>query len=102
VEEGREVVGEEGGGGDGVEERLHQKVEQDGGEGAALPNSPARVVEAAGRNDDWTRDHFKEEGGVRLEEEAVEHRGDGVVKGRVKGGGEIDEGEALEGRHVVS
>jgi hypothetical protein len=42
AEEGREVFGEDAGGGEGVEERFEDEVEEGGAEGAALPHAASR------------------------------------------------------------
>jgi hypothetical protein len=65
AEEGREVVGEEAGGGEGVEERLEDEVEEDGAEGAALPH-------AASRSDCHAR--LEEDGAAEEVEEGADER----------------------------
>jgi hypothetical protein len=49
-EDGGEVIGEEASGGEGVEERLEDEVEEDGAEGAALPHA------AHGQDDERAHD----------------------------------------------
>jgi hypothetical protein len=90
--DGGEVVGEEAGIGEGVEERLEDEVEEDGAEGAALRHAAQGQDDLAVRKEDGAAEEVEEGADERVAAEEVKDGLDGAVQERIEGGDEVDEG----------
>jgi hypothetical protein len=84
AEDGREVVCVEGGGGEGVEEGLQGKVEEDGAEGTTLPHPTPRHHRLTRGEQDGAAEEGEGRTDERVAAKVAKDRFNGVMEKRVE------------------